>query len=587
MTISFGPFKAIALLTTAIAAITLCIFTLSSTSARAEHPAAGTIAAEKGLGINLEPVRDWSRSQVFADIMKQSRTWGSADAPWRPLPASALDKDGWPRQDAGVYLWSIGRPTAEEPGAPYVPPGIYTLSFIGRADVQTFDTRRTHVHNYSYEPAYNRSTADIVIEDKATVLGLSFTGTQGGIRKVELFRPGYRERQGNPGSTFTDEFLKAITPFTVLRLMDFLSTNNNLVSNWSERTRPDSATQARQEGVALEYAIELSNVAGKDLWLNVPYRANDDYIKQTAQLLKASLSPNRVLYIEYSNELWNDSFTQGRDIRADSVKRVLQGDLKLTNGTTCTTLDFENRRNGCYDYLIGLRQVAERTMQIRAIFAAVFGEHAMQARIRMILPGHFPNPHGLHLELLHITRYYGAPKDFLWGVATAPYFTAGPASADPKLTLDILFASMHTRLSTLIGYFSVGAMDSRNVYTQGIPYIPGKNWGWSPKAVADHYGLHHVAYEGGADTGNNTNQLALKHAANLDMRIGDLIRQGLEAWYGCGNDLFMYYSLASTWGRYGNWGTTNDIKIATSTPKMQALKQIAATPIAALNCPNQ
>ena len=40
--------------------------------------------------------------------------------------------------------------------------------------------------------------------------------------------------------------------------------------------------------------------------------ASDDYVEKLAQYLKANVSSNRIIYVEYSNEVWNTFFAQGK-----------------------------------------------------------------------------------------------------------------------------------------------------------------------------------------------------------------------------------------------------------------------------------
>lgn len=40
--------------------------------------------------------------------------------------------------------------------------------------------------------------------------------------------------------------------------------------------------------------------------------ASDDYVTKLAQYLNANVSSNRIIYVEYSNEVWNTFFAQGK-----------------------------------------------------------------------------------------------------------------------------------------------------------------------------------------------------------------------------------------------------------------------------------
>jgi hypothetical protein len=55
-----------------------------------------------------------------------------------------------------------------------------------------------------------------------------------------------------------------------------------------------------------------------------------------------------------------------------------------------------------------------------------------------------------------------------------------------------------------------------------------------------------------------------------------MIQGYLADWFGCGNDLFMYYDLAGPPGDI--WGAYEDLSLAT--PKSAALTAVSATPLA-------
>ena len=46
-----------------------------------------------------------------------------------------------------------------------------------------------------------------------------------------------------------------------------------------------------------------------DPWFSIPHRA-DDYVRHFAETVRESLDPILKVYIEYSNEVWNDVYPQ-------------------------------------------------------------------------------------------------------------------------------------------------------------------------------------------------------------------------------------------------------------------------------------
>lgn len=109
---------------------------------------------------------------------------------------------------------------------------------------------------------------------------------------------------------FYSEFLNKISPFTVLRFMDWGHTNNNPNVNWSDRLTPGNFTYGGENGVPYEIMIQLANQTGKDVWICVPHAASNDYITQMATLFRNQLNPGLKIYLEYSNEVWNWIFSQ-------------------------------------------------------------------------------------------------------------------------------------------------------------------------------------------------------------------------------------------------------------------------------------
>ena len=83
--------------------------------------------------------------------------------------------------------------------------------------------------------------------------------------------------------------------------MDFVQTNNNPIAEWADRTQPTDATQTKvavpgdlqaSKGIAWEYAIDLANAVHKNVWVNIPARASDDYVRNLAALLRDRLAPD-------------------------------------------------------------------------------------------------------------------------------------------------------------------------------------------------------------------------------------------------------------------------------------------------------
>jgi hypothetical protein len=478
------------------------------------------------LGVNLELVSDFSRSKMFADAMKSARHWGSPSTPWDE--AASVDADGWPTGDAGVVILA-NIPKTD---------GTYKLSFVGRANVQPVASSGVTVAKLAYDGASNTSTADVLIDETATQLLLSFTGTRGGVKNVKLIRPGQ-----SAGDTFTRQFLTRLQPFQVLRFMDYSSTNGNPEVSWSDRTLPTAATQQRKvnggiAGAAWEYAIELANLTGKDPWINVPDQATDDYVLNLAKLFKGKLSPDRKLYVEWSNEVWNDAFRQTQRNYAATNAEVAAGSSNLGS---------DGERN---PYYLAWRRTARRAKEISDIFRSVFGEDAMITRIRPVLASHVARPIVLTQGLDFIERVYGPPSRYFYAAAGTTYFNIDNDTRT-DLTVDQIFAELPAQLE-------IGRQ-------QQVAFT----------AACRHYKLKNVAYEGGPHLFGEASVDA-KIAANRDPRMKDMLLQNYRNWFASGGALNVYYNLASPWSKFGSWGLTDVLEV--DTPKHAAIAELLANP---------
>ncbi len=488
---------------------------------KADFPRGATAA----MGVNLEGVVDYARSCMFVDAMKSSRKFGSTATPWDEN--AAVDKDGWPTGDAGAVVM------ADMP----VKAGDYQFSCTGKCELGLINTKGT-VKSQKYDKETNTTTAVVAVQEGSTNLFLSFKNTTDGVKNIKLIRPGYAP---DTKEVFTKDFIKAIEPFSTLRTMDLTRTNGSDIVEWEERTKREDPLQATPKGVAWEYAIELANQTKKDLWINVPDQASEDYIKQLAKLFKENLDPERALYIEFSNEVWNFIFKQaGRNLDAAKAE-VAAGDKKLNDSGKDDN-----------QYYWGWKRVSKRTVEISNIFREVFGETAMNTRVRPVLASQSANPFMTRLQVEFIEKTYGKPSKFIYGIAGAPYLNPDEKVANKE----------GATAEEIVKAFDVEG----SIRKPTMEYL----------LLARFYRLHHLCYEGGLGIEGEAN-LVQKVAANRDPKIANVLTDYLNCWYGQGGELFMYYNLAGMWTKYGCWGLTDDIQKLTG-PKFKTVAGFAQSP---------
>jgi hypothetical protein len=484
------------------------------------------------LGANLPAVNDYARTPVYVDLMHQSRRFGSPAAPWDEQ--AVLGADGWPVGDCGVFLM-VGQAGLSGTA------GTYKVSFTGQASVSAVASSAT-LRNPAYDAARNRSTVDVVLAADADQLALAFTGTRGGIKHLQVIRPGYDALRP---PLFTTPFLNHVARFQTLRFMDWLRTNGNPVATWASRANPALTHHASAAGVPWEHLIALANQGGKDIWINLPVRADDDYVLQLARLLKATLHSGAKIYVEYSNELWNSGFAQyATNVELAQAEVQARPDSPLAyDGTT--------DRN-----VLGLRRTAKRLKEISDIFRSVYGAAAMMGTVRPVLAGQVVQPQVLRVGLKFIESVYGPPSRYFYALAGAPYFNLGDQQTAEGLSPAQVLE----------------AMDG------SVTRLPVANALEAHVALARWYGLAWLAYEGGADT-FGPGSLAAKKAASLAPRLRDICTRYLDRWYTSGGGLFMWYTAgAGNWDtRYGTWSLTTDLA-TTGTPKLQCVDAMLAAP---------
>jgi hypothetical protein len=435
--------------------------------------------------------------------------------------------------------------------------GTYSLSFRGKADVAAVEDRRCRVEGLRYDDATNTTVGRVVVPRGVGVLVLAFTNSRrdaasppgSGISGLRVIRPGY---PADSTQLFTSEFLASLRPFRVLRYMDWLETNHNPgyygdaghhALEWSARRRPDDATQAgagKTYGVAWEHVAALANETGTGLWINIPVAATDDYVRELARFLKASLKPGLKIYVEHSNEVWNYGFPQYIYNKLAAIDEVQRGGSKWDSDGSKDQEVWARRRH------------AGRLVAIGRAFRDAFGDEGRD-RIRPIYASWVIHPKPCYADVLEwVKDAYGDPKDLFYGIAGAAYYGPGraPKDASPERIVEGMRASS----------------DANRKNRDAI------------QAIADRYGLKHCQYEVGPDVGGGkTENVANRIRANrLPAMEGLMLHDAVDNWFDRGGDLYMIFSHCCPYSRYGCWGLSEDV-LQLDTPKWRAVYALTGT----------
>ncbi len=475
------------------------------------------------LGLNLGSLNYYAPSVPFVDGMKTAddpqTTDANGDGEWNTELMEQLPRDaaGYP-----LEVPYAGPAIASPQWVRYavlrlVYGGSYTLLYDGDGDFE-FPTVPVEISRRS------PGMLQLEIPERDAPLFLTITRSRkdNHVRNLRLLLPGF---EPSATAAYHPRFLERIQGASVLRFMDWQRTNDSKLARFDDRALPER-TQASWRGASFETMIDLANQAGADPWFCVPHLADDDFVQRMATLLRDRLAPGRVLYVEYSNELWNGIFSQYEYVAQRGCSEGLQ-------------------EGSCNDdaerMWAGTRWTARRAAQVFAIFERVFGgserlvrvlggQAANVTRNEVLLEAFNDpaiNPNTPRADALAIAPYFGH-------VVNALAEDQPPSS----VTVDLILKRTGESIATQV-------RDATR----------------SNKRLADKFGLRLVAYEGGQHlvaTGSLADDEALTEkliAANRDPRMAALYRQMFDAWYKeSGRELMVLFNSAELPGKHGSWG---------------------------------
>lgn len=513
---------------------------------------------------SIDGLADYSRTLHFCDLMKQSRTFGSARAPYDGNCSVGSDK--WPSQDSFGSIF-ITLPQGVPPVGVMID-GTYTLAFIGNATL-SFPVTNAQLINQTYDPTTDSTLAYISIppcpvNNGQFWIGFTNANTKAGpgLKNISLLQPGCF--LGGP--VFSPPFLSLLSRFNSLRFMDLLSTNGKLESEWSERrlvTDPSFAvTHGNTSGIPWEYVALLANEVQRDIWINIPAHATDDYIIQVATLLLANVDPSLFIYYEYSNEVWNWQFEQATyNLHMANSSVVNDGDPNRLNYDGCNNTGYW-----------AWRRVAYQCKHISDLFKTVFGEDNVGngKRVRPILSGQVSYPAPIDEGLRYLENVFGPPGLYLHAIAGAPYFGIGGGyNNNANITIDDVFAGFDIDISDEALSSGVTEANPLAVHV----------------SLAYHYGLQMRAYEGGPDTSGpnlGNTYLETKGNATLDPRIQSRVETYLNNWYQYGQAMgplnYFVAGASDLIDQFGVYGILFDMRLQNASYKLQAVDAVRTMP---------
>lgn len=502
------------------------------------------IAQQNAFGMNFDSPSPYTTQWVFRDVMKQSAEWVI-----REFEDTDVLSDIWVNQDS-ISLPAIptGYPQqvpfevegrqygvttvmmTNNPAPWYYPSGDYTFIFEGTGTIviygdpgfQEFTQSGTHTLTIS-----NPS-------DGGIVMSVIESDVNDPIRNIQLFMPGFGP---DDESVFHPDWMSFLSHFDVIRPMKGLNVEWSEAENWSDRTTPDHYTQydERQTGMALEYVIDLHNELGRDLYMNLYYRATDDFVNSIATMIYEDLDPELNVYLEYSNETWNSIYPVFEYVIAQGVAQGLHTD----------------------NFMAGQVYTAKRSVEIFHIFEQVFGSES--DRLIKVMPAwvEFPNiadtmltslndpmvnPNNIEVDKMAIGMYFG-------GAVGQTFIDEG---RNESATVDDMLDSLRVDLETVLGFAR------------------------AQKSVADEHGVDLITYESGQhlitsfwDPDSALGVTLIE--ANRNEEMYHIYIDFLTEWTEISGDLNVLFSSVKNYTEFGAFGMKEHLFQSDSdAPKMRA-----------------
>lgn len=479
-----------------------CLFLLS---AMALSESGQPVSVAPTMGTNLSGLSDWETELPFVNIFYLSREWISqrSGSGWGKGPKLDLDAYGWiKRLEPGC---SAETPMCTIDGGHY-PAGLYTVEYKGRGEFDFLNARIV-----SQEPG--RMVIDVNNQYGAFWLKLKSTDPNDYVRDIRVWAPGFGTAQARKTTgVWNPDFLKRWSGMKVLRFMDMQKTNNSELACWSDRPTIDDA-QFTVKGAPIEVLCDLANRLKADPWFCVPHLADDEFVQNMARCIRDNLNPDRKVYLEYSNEVWNGQFKQCA--YASEQGQKINSDWKPWEASWAYT--------------------AVRSKQIFRIFDQEFGNQSPRRVIRVV---------ATQAANSYVSEQI-LKQDEVWKstdvLAIAPYIMMCVPKEYVQEYLDLGLDGILKRAEN-----------------QALPQAI--NWMKEQKKTADKYGVELACYEAGqhlvALWGANDNEKLneLFYAANKSQKLGDLYRQYYQAWESIGGGTLCNFSSIGKWSKWGCWG---------------------------------
>lgn len=259
--------------------------------------------------INVSRTNDLNSEWPFANIFKNANEWKTAFVTDNLSAPSNTNQLSSASKDVNGYVKKIPFGTSnnvivysEFDNVNSLPLGTYTLLFDGSGSVTVngaFEVLSTNGNTINLR--INRANGNI---GRVIITSSSETNN---IRNIRLLLPGTQNSyQANP---WNPTWSGRISAFKVIRFSKWISQDINTNFVWTNRPTNDYFSY-NLNGVPYELMVRYCNDFNKDAWINIPHNATDNFVRSLAQYLKNNLNISSNVYVELSNELYDETQPQ-------------------------------------------------------------------------------------------------------------------------------------------------------------------------------------------------------------------------------------------------------------------------------------
>lgn len=327
--------------------------------------------------------------------------------------------------------------------------------------------------------------------------------------------------------------------------MDWLKTNDSKIKKWEDRPKISDSTYSIK-GVSIEITTELANTLQKDIWLNIPHQADDNYVSNFAKLVKNKINKKSKIYIEYSNEVWNTIFEQSQYVKDQSKKQW--GDEKYN-------LQWYSKRSIeiCKIWKSVFEKEKDRILCVLSTWTGLFGKEKEILDCPKLVEEGNPPCYKNNIDIYAITGYFGSELGY---------------PENESLILKWLKNKNQAIENAFRQLLNEDLIPLKHKRKEIFEYH---------KKIAKERGLELVAYEGGQHivglkkVKENEQLTNFFIEINQNKKMYEVYTKVLNEWKNSGGKLFLHFTDIRESNKHGSWGSLEYL-FQNSSPKYDVLK---------------